>query len=63
LEKLWADVETMALLVEQLSDQQLQEVFVKEQYGTYQRNLDALIEHGYYHLGQVVLIRKLLTKS
>jgi uncharacterized damage-inducible protein DinB len=60
LEKLWSDAEELAALVERLSEKKLQEVFVKEQYGTYQRNLDAMIEHGYYHLGQLVLIRKML---
>lgn len=28
--------------------------------GTFLRNMDAMIEHAYYHLGQIVLIKKLL---
>jgi hypothetical protein len=31
-----------------------------EQYGTWQRNLEAVIEHSYYHLGQIILIRKMI---
>lgn len=41
-----------------MTDEQLDAVFVKEQYGTWQRNIEAMLEHSYYHLGQIVLIRK-----
>jgi len=34
--------------------------FTDEKYGTYQRNLIGILEHSYYHLGQIVLIKKLL---
>jgi len=60
LSKFWNDSEEFALLTEQLEDEQLEQVFVEEQYGTYQRNIDAMIEHSYYHLGQIVLIKKML---
>lgn len=43
-----------------LSDEQLNAVFVDEKYGTYLRNIEGVIEHSYYHLGQIVLIAKLL---
>lgn len=46
--------------VAQIPDEKLDEVFEEEKYGTYLRNIEAVIEHGYYHLGQVVLIRKLI---
>jgi uncharacterized damage-inducible protein DinB len=46
--------------VEQLPDDILDKTFVEEKYGTYQRNLEAVIEHSYYHLGQVVLLSKLI---
>lgn len=58
--QLWADAETFAGYVEQLSADQLDAPFVDEKYGSYRRNIEAMIEHGYYHLGQVSLIRKLL---
>lgn len=57
---LWVDAERFASLIEQLPAQRLEEVFVDEKYGTYRRNIEGMIEHCYYHLGQVVLIRKLL---
>jgi hypothetical protein len=46
-----------------MQDEKLKDVFVEEKYGTYQRNIDGMIEHSYYHLGQIVLIKKLLTNQ
>lgn len=60
LQKFWKDAEEFANLVEQMNDEKLQENFVDEKYGTYLRNIDAMIEHAYYHLGQIVLIKKIL---
>lgn len=60
LAKFWEDTETFALHVEQLSYEQLQQPFVDEKYGTYLRNIDAMIEHSYYHLGQIVLLKKMI---
>jgi len=60
LNRFWHDTEEFALLVEQMPDEKLKQVFVDEKYGTYQRNVEAMIEHSYYHLGQIVLIKKLL---
>lgn len=58
---LWTDSEKFASLVEQIDDSKLDEVFVDEKYGTYRRNIDGMIEHAYYHLGQITLIKKMLT--
>ena len=41
-----------------MPEEELNQVFVDEKYGTFHRNINALIEHGYYHLGQIVLIKK-----
>ncbi|MFS4429926.1 DUF1572 domain-containing protein [Chryseobacterium sp. S90] len=60
LHKLWMDSEKFATLLEQMPDTKLDEVFVDEKYGTYQRNIDGMIEHCYYHLGQITLLKKLL---
>lgn len=56
----WKDADEFAALVEQMPDEKLAQVFVAERYGTYRRNIEAMIEHSYYHLGQIVLIKKLL---
>ncbi|MGK6342373.1 DUF1572 domain-containing protein [Chryseobacterium sp. DT-3] len=61
LNKLWSDSEKFASLLEQLPDSKMDEVFVDEKYGTYIRNIDGMIEHSYYHLGQITLIKKMLT--
>lgn len=62
-ERLWTHTEAFAQKIESLSDEKLDSVFVDEKYGDYRRNIEGLIEHAYYHLGQVVLIKKLLTKN
>lgn len=46
--------------VEKMDDRVLNQPFVKAEYGTYLRNIEAQIEHSYYHLGQVSLIKKLI---
>ncbi len=60
LNEMWSNAEKFANLVDKMPDDKLNEGFVDEKYGTYQRNLLGMIEHSYYHLGQVVLIKKLL---
>lgn len=60
LEKFFDDTEAFAAHVENLDEKQLTEVFVDEKYSTYYRNIEAMIEHSYYHLGQIVLIKKML---
>ena len=47
-------------LVAQREDSFLAEVCADEKYGTWFRNLEGLIEHTHYHLGQISLIKKLL---
>lgn len=50
--------ETFIHHVERMDDEQLIQPFVKEEYGSYMRNIEAQIEHSYYHLGQISLIKK-----
>jgi len=63
LKKFWNDAEEFALLIEQMSAENLKAAFTDEKYGSFQRNIDCMIEHSYYHLGQIVLIKKLLTET
>jgi len=58
--KTWQDAETYIELAEQLPDSRLPEIFVEEKYGTYHRNLLGLIEHTHYHLGQIVILKKII---
>ena len=60
LNKVWTDAETFATLIEQLPDSQLDKYVSEEKYGTWYRNLHGIIEHTHYHLGQIVIIKKML---
>ncbi|NNT71705.1 DUF1572 domain-containing protein [Flavobacterium sp. IMCC34852] len=59
--RFWKDAEAFAVLVEQMSEDKLKSAFVEEKYGSYERNIEAMIEHSYYHLGQITLLKKRLT--
>lgn len=60
LNKTWSDAEQLASLIEKMPNEQLSEPFVDEKYGTYFRCLLGPIEHGYYHLGQISILKTLL---
>ena len=62
MDKMWSDAENLACLIEQLPGDKLEEIFADEKYGTYFRNLLGIIEHTHYHLGQIVLIKKMLAQ-
>ncbi len=55
--------ERFAKQVEVMSAEQLDATFVHEKYGTYQRNIEGMTEHSYYHLGQITLIKKMITQD
>lgn len=63
LENFWKDSEEFSTLIETLPQEKLNEDFVEKNYGTYLRNLDGMIEHCYYHLGQIVLIKKIINQK
>jgi uncharacterized damage-inducible protein DinB len=46
-------------LIEKLPEEKLDETFIDPKYGNYRRNILGLIEHAHYHLGQIVLLKKL----
>jgi len=60
LNKTLDEAEAFALLIEALPESKLWEDLTHEKYGNYYRNLHGIIEHCHYHLGQIVLIKKLL---
>jgi hypothetical protein len=51
LTRFWNDTEQLAELIDNLPEEMLKMNFVEEKYG-YQRNIEGMIEHCYYHLGQ-----------
>ncbi|MEO8912522.1 MAG: DUF1572 domain-containing protein [Puia sp.] len=63
LDKTWKDAENFATVIEQLPENKLWESFSDEKYGNYYRNIQGIIEHIHYHLGQIVLIKKILLQS
>ncbi|MBS1773114.1 MAG: DUF1572 domain-containing protein [Bacteroidetes bacterium] len=63
LSKVFTDVETLAGLIEQLPEAAICQHFTDEKYGTYYRNLQGMIEHTHYHLGQITLIKKIVQET
>jgi uncharacterized damage-inducible protein DinB len=55
--------EKLITLIEEMPEEKLWETFFDQKYGNYFRNLHGLIEHTHYHLGQIVLLKKLLASS
>lgn len=63
LDQFWKDGESFAAVIEQLPENKFSEPFLDGKYGTYYRNIVGVIEHAHYHLGQIVLIKKLLSQQ
>lgn len=49
--------------VDNMDEEMLDKPFVNEKFGTYLRNIEAVIEHSYYHLGQISLIKKIILQN
>lgn len=60
LERVFEDGERLAQQIEKLDDVILNDYFQEEKYGSYYRNFCGIIEHFHYHLGQIVVIKKIL---
>ena len=60
LNDLWSHAEKFANHVELMSEENLKNTFVDKKHGSYQRNIEGIIEHSYYHLGQISLIKKMI---
>jgi hypothetical protein len=57
---LLSNTEKFISYVKRMTDEQLHGPFIVEKYGTYLRNIEGVIEHSYYHLGQMVIIKKMI---
>ncbi len=55
--------EKFANKVEQMDDITLDSSFIDDSYGTNIRNIEAVIEHSYYHLGQITLLNKIISET
>ncbi|MEJ2880945.1 DUF1572 domain-containing protein [Pedobacter sp. GR22-6] len=58
-----ASSEAFVQAVQSLPAEILDKGFVEEKYGSYLRNIEGVIEHSYYHLGQVTLIKKIILEQ
>lgn len=58
--EIYDNTQRFAALVNSLPKAKLKAIFVKEIYGSYERNIIGLSEHSHYHLGQIVLLKKLI---
>ncbi|WP_240458437.1 DinB family protein [Sphingobacterium luzhongxinii] len=54
------NAENFANNIELLEDGVFDKPFIDAKYGTLWHNIEGVIEHSYYHLGQISLIRKIL---
>lgn len=62
-DKTFAEAERFASLIAQLPEARLSTIFSEEKYETYYRNLQGIIEHTHYHIGQIIILKKLLKHS
>lgn len=55
-----ANSEKFVRSIEEMDDHIFDQPFADEKYGSYLRNIEGVIEHSYYHLGQISLIKKMI---
>ncbi|SER78203.1 DUF1572 domain-containing protein [Pedobacter rhizosphaerae] len=60
VEKVLSDGEKFVNLIEKIEVEAISTDFTDPKYGSYYRNLHGIIEHTYYHLGQITIIKKIL---
>lgn len=60
LNKTWTEAKLVIALVEQMPEERMGETMADEKYGSYYRNLQGIIEHTHYHLGQISLVKKMI---
>ena len=58
--KLFEDAESFAELIALLPEEKLWENMADPKYGTNYRNIQGIIEHCHYHLGQIVVIKRMV---
>lgn len=63
VENLLNNAESFIKAVEQMDDNTLDSFFFEEKYGTYLKNIHGVIEHSYYHLGQIAMLKKLIAEN
>jgi hypothetical protein len=59
LQQTWDDAEAFAKAVEQFPEARLWADF-SPTHGNFYKNIQGIVEHNHYHLGQIALVKKLL---
>jgi uncharacterized damage-inducible protein DinB len=59
----WQKAQALVDFITAMPDAKLSDNFYGDKYGTWHRNLLGLLEHNYYHLGQIVIIKKLIDQK
>jgi len=59
LQKTWADADDFANVIEQFPEHKLWDN-ISDEYGNYYKNIHGVVEHNHYHLGQIVILKKIL---
>lgn len=62
-DNLWKDGSRFIKNIESIPEDKWDEVFIKEEYGNYFSNIIGIIEHAHYHLGQIVLLKKMIKNT
>ena len=62
-EKIERDGKRFSQLIAKVDSETLSQDFYDEKYGSYLTNLLGILEHFYYHMGQIRLIKKLIRNS
>jgi uncharacterized damage-inducible protein DinB len=58
-----AEAKYFIALVEKIPEKKMDTLLGDPKYGTFERNLLGILEHSHYHLGQIVLLKKLSGES
>jgi len=58
-QKIFTEADELVLRVQAIPEARLWELFAEEKYGHIYRNLQGLVEHTHYHLGQIALLKKM----
>lgn len=53
----------LAESVKSLPEDRWTQTFVEAKYGSWYRNLCGLVEHAHYHLGQIMMLKRLIRQS
>ncbi|WP_224484049.1 DinB family protein [Robertkochia aurantiaca] len=63
MKQIFKEAEQFADLIENLPENRWQESFTDDKYGSYFRNIQGFLEHTHYHLGQLVILRKMIANK